>query len=251
MPARLRERGAGARLEAAARLRAVREQDDRAARRVLRRRLRAARRPSAGRAASRPPGRRRSPCPPRAEVEDRLPHVLALVGRRRDDGRRRVELHEPDLVRLRQLVEERAFIAATAASRRVGSTSFARIEPDTSTSRTTVASSTCAFSIACGRASAPAARVEREQEQRDGDPRPPVPVLLEHRPEHLHVREGDGAACDGRRRIAIANASTAGTASSATSATGEPNDTRSSVGRAPAPFQGQSGEPRLMRSGGQ
>ena len=59
------------------------------------------------------------------------------------------------------------------------------------------------------------------------------------------------ACFDGRRRIAIANASTAGTASSATSATGEPNDTRSSVGGAPAPFQGQSGEPMLMRSGGQ
>ena len=62
-------------------------------------------------------------------------------------------------------------IAEIAASRRVGSTSSARIEPETSTTSTTVALSSGTLRCVFGRASAPAANVSASSSRTSGTQR--------------------------------------------------------------------------------
>ena len=115
-------------------------------------------------------------------------------------------------------------MAVTAASRRVGSTSFAFIEPDTSTSRTTVALSTCDVSIACGRAIATAASVSASSSSATGSHGFQARRCSTTGASTSMFVKATGWR-EGRRRIAIANARTAGTTSSVTRPNGEPKDT--------------------------
>ena len=103
-------------------------------------------------------------------------HELAVGRRRRRDLRLAGERDQPDADALRHLVRgtsarRPARPRAASASRRV-----ACIEPETSTTRITVARSDGDERSRCGRASRDAERREREQEQRGRDVAPPRPA---------------------------------------------------------------------------
>ena len=149
-------------------------------------------RPTPSRPARRARGRRRSPSPPRARA-GRFP-------RRGSSGR-----WSGSRARSRRLLKDtrptftcfgtRATnfcIAFCAAPRREGLTSAARIDPDTSTSSTTVAWS-AGFGDAGPRARDRGRREgEREQEERERQPAPGRPARRRDRGEHLEIRERDG-----------------------------------------------------------
>ena len=82
-------------------------------------------------------------------------------------------------------------IAEMAASRRVGSTSSARIEPETSTTSITVALSSGTLRCVRGRASAPVANVSASRKSTSGTQRRTERFSSTTLGEHVEVRVGD------------------------------------------------------------
>ena len=149
------------------------------------------------------------------EQVDALVEHAAVGGRDHEHVRAGAERDEPDLHLLRAPCPRRASIACCAAPSRDGFTSDARIEPETSTSSTSVARWA---GVADARARTSERRRrggEREQEERERDPPPRSAAAVErHRSEHVEIRERDRVAARGAGRARSRAPRTSGTSSS-------------------------------------
>ena len=140
-------------------------------------------------------------------------------------------------------------IAEMAASRRVGSTSSARIEPETSTTSITVALSSGTLRCVRGRASAPGGEREREQEEHE---RHPAPHTSASPPPRRPARRGSCRRPGSARaagRSTSANSEQQRDASSASRKRGDWKLTTASTSPRAGPRRRcRPGEPRSSRS---
>ena len=160
-----------------------------APRRPIRRRRGCSHPSTAGRARRPVRPRRRSPCRIRASARRSLSsdRLRSVVGARHDE-RGRPRTRSSPILTCSGTESANDVIAARAASSRVGATSVAFIETETSTTSTTVARSDVAASGSLGRATATQSSAIVHEQQPGHEVTPPARAARD-RGEHRQVRE--------------------------------------------------------------